>query len=50
MVGGEAVGNSEIKERRRKKKRHAEEKRLALAGLADVHIHITQIIRLISWH
>ena len=32
MVGGEAIGNTEIKERRKKKKKHAEEKRRALAG------------------
>lgn len=32
MVGGEAVGNSELKERRKKKQKHAEEKRQALAG------------------
>ncbi|XP_067935242.1 osmotic avoidance abnormal protein 3-like [Watersipora subatra] len=31
MVGGEAVGNSEVRERRKKKKRHAEMKRMALA-------------------
>lgn len=37
MVGGEAVGNSEIKERRKKKKRHAEEKRQALAGKNTFH-------------
>lgn len=34
MVGGEALGNVEIRERRKKKKRHAEEKRRALAGIA----------------
>lgn len=34
MVGGEALGNTEVKERRKKKKRHAEEKRMALAGMA----------------
>lgn len=32
MVGGENVGNTELKEKRKKKKRHAEEKRKALAG------------------
>ena len=36
MVGGEAVGNTEVKERRKKKKRHAEEKRQALAGRVNV--------------
>ena len=50
MVGGEAIGNTEIKERRKKKKKHAEEKRRALAGtffvallvfLHGVHLLIT---------